>query len=83
MINDDYRNLHKADMFALGATLYELAKGMPLPTGVSLLEERTTRLPRPCLQDVSADKIIDCTWHAAGNEQLPRAACMHMSVHHA
>lgn len=31
-MNEDYRELIKVDMFALGATIYELAKGSPLPT---------------------------------------------------
>lgn len=33
VVADDYRNLDKADMFSLGASMYELAKGEPLPTG--------------------------------------------------
>ena len=31
IMNDDYSQLPKVDMFALGATIYELAKGSPLP----------------------------------------------------
>jgi len=33
LLNNHYGSLDKADMFALGATLYELATGGPLPTG--------------------------------------------------
>ncbi|KAL3677436.1 hypothetical protein R1sor_027384 [Riccia sorocarpa] len=32
IINDDYSDLHKADIFALGATMYELSRGLPLPS---------------------------------------------------
>lgn len=35
IINDDYSELPKVDMFALGATIYELAKGSLLPTSGS------------------------------------------------
>ena len=35
MLNDDYSQLPKVDMFALGATIYELARGSPLPTSGS------------------------------------------------
>lgn len=33
VLNDDFSALDKADMFMLGATLYELATGTHLPTG--------------------------------------------------
>ena len=36
VLNDDYGALEKADVFALGASLYELAMGNALPTGVQL-----------------------------------------------
>lgn len=32
ILNDDYRNLPAADMFALGASIYELARGSTLPS---------------------------------------------------
>ncbi|CAM6105349.1 unnamed protein product [Calypogeia fissa] len=32
ILNDDHSQLHKADIFALGATMYELARGLPLPS---------------------------------------------------
>lgn len=32
ILNDDYGNLPAADMFALGASIYELARGSPLPS---------------------------------------------------
>jgi wee1-like protein kinase len=32
ILNDDHSQLHKADIFALGATIYELARGLPLPS---------------------------------------------------
>lgn len=33
LLNNNYHHLEKADVFALGATLYELASGSPLPSG--------------------------------------------------
>lgn len=33
IMNGDYSRLHKGDMFALGATLFELASGTELPSG--------------------------------------------------
>lgn len=35
IINDDYSQLPKVDMFALGATIYEMARGSPLPSSGS------------------------------------------------
>jgi hypothetical protein len=34
-MNDDHSQLDKADMFALGATMYQLATGADLPEGKS------------------------------------------------
>lgn len=39
VMNSDYSKLDKADMFALGATLFELASGRELPTGGQLYED--------------------------------------------
>jgi wee1-like protein kinase len=36
LLQGDVRHLDKADMFALGATLYELAGGSPLPRDASV-----------------------------------------------
>jgi serine/threonine protein kinase len=33
VLNANYERLDRADIFALGATLYELALGSPLPQG--------------------------------------------------
>ena len=33
VLNSDYSQLEKADVFALGATMYQLATGVDLPTG--------------------------------------------------
>ncbi len=36
VLNDDFGALDRADMFMLGASLYELAIGIQLPTGTQL-----------------------------------------------
>lgn len=38
VLNDDFGALDRADMFMLGASLYELAIGTQLPTGTQLLQ---------------------------------------------
>jgi wee1-like protein kinase len=46
LINDDYRYLPKADIFALGASVYELARNFPLPSSGSQFQAlRHGRLP--------------------------------------
>ncbi|KAG0577684.1 hypothetical protein KC19_5G173000 [Ceratodon purpureus] len=49
ILNDDYSQLPKVDMFALGATIYELARGSSLPTSGSqfqlLRQGKLTLLP--------------------------------------
>jgi hypothetical protein len=51
LLNADFRWLDKADMFALGATLFELSSRSELPTGGQLyqdLRHGKVRLCRPC-----------------------------------
>lgn len=49
ILKDDYSDLPKADVFALGATIYELARGAPLPSSgpqfQSIRQGRLTLLP--------------------------------------
>lgn len=52
MLNDDFRALDRADMFMLGASLYELATGTHLPSGApfssspkGLADPHTWQLP--------------------------------------
>ncbi|KAH7430207.1 hypothetical protein KP509_09G088500 [Ceratopteris richardii] len=46
LINDDYGHLAKADVFALGASIFELARGSPLPSSGSQFQAiRKGRLP--------------------------------------
>ncbi|MCO5547332.1 hypothetical protein L7F22_000780 [Adiantum nelumboides] len=46
LINDDYRHLPKADVFALGATIFELARNLPLPSSGSQFQAlRQGKLP--------------------------------------
>ncbi|XP_073395557.1 wee1-like protein kinase isoform X1 [Physcomitrium patens] len=49
ILNDDHSQLTKVDMFSLGATIYELARGLPLPTSgaqfQSLREGKLSLLP--------------------------------------
>ncbi|KAI4340241.1 hypothetical protein MLD38_025100 [Melastoma candidum] len=46
ILNDNYEYLDKADIFALGASIYELVRGAPLPeSGPSFLNLREGKLP--------------------------------------
>lgn len=49
ILNDDYSQLTKVDMFALGATIYEMASGSPLPSSgpgfQALRQGKLTLLP--------------------------------------
>ena len=46
VMNSDYSELYKADVFALGATLYELASGNDVPSGGQLYEDlRRNKVP--------------------------------------
>ena len=52
VLNDDFRALDRADMFMLGASLYELATGTHLPSGAPFssspkgpADPRTWQLP--------------------------------------
>jgi wee1-like protein kinase len=46
VLNDDHSSLDKADMFALGATLFELASGAELPEGGKAYQDlRAGRVP--------------------------------------
>ena len=40
ILNDDFSALDKANVFMLGASLYELATGTSLPTGVPSIRTR-------------------------------------------
>ncbi|KAK9201818.1 hypothetical protein WN944_017026 [Citrus x changshan-huyou] len=46
ILNEDYDHLDKVDVFSLGATMYELIKGSPLPeSGPQFLNLRDGKLP--------------------------------------
>ena len=48
ILNDDFSALDKANVFMLGASLYELATGTQLPTGASSKHARYQQLLSLC-----------------------------------
>lgn len=62
ILNDDHSQLTKVDMFSLGATIYELARGLPLPTSgpqfQSLREGKLSLLPGYSLTLQNIFKVI-------------------------
>jgi wee1-like protein kinase len=61
MLKEDYSELSKVDMFALGATIYELARGSPLLTSGSqfhtLRQGKLTLLPGSSLSFQTIIKV--------------------------
>jgi wee1-like protein kinase len=61
MLNDKYENLDKVDIFCLGAAIYELIRGTPLPDSgphfASIREGRITLLPGCPMQFQSLIKV--------------------------
>ncbi|PKA63486.1 Wee1-like protein kinase [Apostasia shenzhenica] len=62
ILNDKYEHLDKVDIFSLGATTYELAKGSPLPESGSLFcklrEGKIPLLPGQSMQLQSLLKVM-------------------------
>lgn len=62
ILNDDHSQLSKVDVFALGATIYELARGSPLPSSgpqfQGLRQGKLTLLPRHSLSFQNLIKVI-------------------------
>jgi wee1-like protein kinase len=61
MLNDKHENLDKVDIFCLGAAIYELIRGTPLPVSgpyfASIREGRITLLPGCPMQFQSLIKV--------------------------
>lgn len=59
VMNGDYSRLHKGDMFALGATLFELASGTELPTGGTAYQDlRRGKVPLLPTYSTSLSRLI-------------------------
>lgn len=62
ILNDDYTQLPKVDMFALGATIYEMARRSPLPSSgpnfQALRQGKLTLLPSCSLSFQNILKVI-------------------------
>lgn len=83
ILNDDYSQLPKVDMFALGATIYELARGSPLPTSgpqFQLLREgKLTLLPGYSL---SLQNIFKALMHPTASARPSATELLKHSIFH-
>jgi len=61
VMNSDYSQLDKADVFALGATLYELATGSDAPSGGQLYED-LRRDKVPLLPNITTTLMQTIRW---------------------
>jgi len=60
LLNDDFTALDRADVFSLGATLYELALGTALPShGAEYQALRQGQIPRAHLSDAVYALVVD------------------------
>lgn len=83
MLKEDYSELSKVDMFALGATIYELARGSPLPTSGSqfhtLRQGKLTLLPGYSL---SFQNIIKALMNPIASARPSAAELLKHSIFH-
>jgi wee1-like protein kinase len=60
LLNNDTKHLDKADIFALGLTLYELASGKPVPSnGKRYQELRENKMPMLPALTASFQKLLN------------------------
>jgi len=83
IMNDDYSQLPKVDMFALGATIYELAKGSPLPNSGAqfqlLRDGKLTLLPG---YSTSFQNILKALMHPSPSARPSATELLKHSIFH-